>query len=214
MEVCEASSSRLDPTTGALLVRCKGPSVSDDDDEQRPDYGELPFFGCPGVTSKPAPADKDGTAAEYAVEKVPGSDGIVVGGRDVRTADVIEELGDGETCLHATGKGFGSRVFCKDNLVAIVVGDDVVINIDRREQKIQIAAFEQMFEMNGKTKEINLTTGDAGLQIGHGKVIVHGELVPGKGNVRALKFMLGPITGSPGGAGSVPLFACTGMSPG
>lgn len=214
LRFCEASSSRLDEETNALLIRCKSAALSDDDDEDRPDFGDTIWATGLGLTARPAAANDEGAAQLLVDDGVPGVVGAVVGGHDPRAAEVAGELGEGETCLHSTGKGFDSRVFCKDGLVAIVVGDDLVLNLDRKHGVIQIMGFGLTFEMNRDTKEINLSTGSAGIQIGNGVVRVHGELVPGTGNAAGLKVMLGPAAGSPGGGAAAPLVPMFGCSPG
>lgn len=170
-QLCEAGSSELHAGTGSLLVQCKAAPV-DEDGEEAPDYGRAIFASCLGVTARPAPADDSGAAELLVDDDVPGLDGVVIGGRDPRSADVIAELGDGETCLHSTGPGFGSRVFCKDQLVAIVVGDDTVINVDRKNKKITVAGFGCVFEMSDAQGIVLGEPGGAALILKNGSAML------------------------------------------
>ena len=188
--------------------------TTNDDDEDAPDFGDVPFANALGITARPRQHDKDGGPELIVDDSVPGVDGVAVGGRDTTTADVTAALGDGETCLHSTGKGFLSRVFCKKQAVAIVVGSGVGMNISAKQKKIQMFAPEMMLELNWGSKEIGIFAGGTGLQIGNGIVrVLGGDLVFGAGNP-PLKVMLGPTTGSPGGGAAAPLVAASGVSPG
>lgn len=110
-------------------------------------FGEVDLVSSLGVTALPAPADSNGDAAEgFIVRDVAGTNGIVIGARDERTADITAQLAPGETCLHATGKGFESRVFCKEKTVSAVVGNKAVMVLELEAFKIAVGG--NTFEMS------------------------------------------------------------------
>jgi hypothetical protein len=172
---CTLGSSSLDESTNSLLVQCKAAALGSD---EAPDYGDTPIACALGVTARPAPADDRGAAEALVDTGVPGLDGVVTAARDTRSADVVANLGPGETALHSTGKDFDSRVFCKDQILALVIGDDLVMVMDRKEKKISIAGFGLAFEMSEK-QGIVLSDGGAGIQIKDGTVSITGQVVLG-----------------------------------
>lgn len=215
MRIARAFSSALDKATNALLIRTRGVSLDGEDELDADDFGDVPFAMAIGLTARPREVDDPEDAPEIVIDDdAPGLDGVAVGGRDASTADVTAALGAGETCLHSTGKGFASRVFCKDKLVAIVVGDGTGFQIDAKKQIIQLFGFGMILEFNKKAKEIRLDSGGTGIQIGNGAVRIYGgDLLFGSGNA-PLSVMLGPATGSPGGAASAPMIAAFGIKAG
>lgn len=206
-DLVDLGASKLDPKTNALLVQAKGAGVSEDD---APDYGEAPLFCALGVSARPAPANENGSAQGLSVD-VPGGDGAIAGARDTRTAAVYAELGPGETALHSTGENYDSRVFCKDQMVATIVGDDLAWVLDRKNRKVTLAAFGLVFEYSEEAG-INLTTGKAGIQIKDDVVSVYGKVVlGGRTPDPSQMIMLGPPTGSPGGGASAPMLPSMGV---
>lgn len=177
-EIVDLGAASLDDETNAVTYQAKGPTSGEGDDG--PDYGSAPVFSCLGVTSLPAPATPDGENAQGVCIEVPGLDGVIVGARDTRTADVVAKLAPGETCLHSTGDGFDSRVFCKDGILAMVVGDDVVFSLDRKNQKVSLAAFGHAFQIT-PTDGLVATdeTGKASIQLKNGLCILTGIVILG-----------------------------------
>jgi len=102
---------------------------------------------------------------------------VIVGGRDPRSGDVVAQLGPGETCLHSTGAGFESRVFCKDQLLALVVGGDLAFLMDRQNKKVQLAAFGHFFEMSADQGICFAESGGAALVLHDGKAVLKGASV-------------------------------------
>ncbi len=208
-DIVDLGSSTLDPKTNALLVQAKGAGVSDED---APDYGDAPMFCALGVSARPAPANENGSA-QGLIDGVPGADGAVVGARDTRSAKVYAELGPGETALHSTGEGFDSRVFCKDQSVSIVVGNDLAHVYDRKAKKVTLAAFGYVVEVSdGDGINLVSASGKASIQIIDDVVIVTGKLCLGGRTIDPSQMiMLGPPAGSPGGPAAAPLVPAMGV---
>lgn len=178
-DIVDLGTSKLDPKTNALLVQVKsGPCGVDESDA--PGVDDMPVLGALGVTAVPWPSNDNGRAQGLKVD-APGTNGVIAGMRDTRTAAVTAELGPGESCLHSTGPDFDSRFFAKDQLAAIVVGDDMALVMDRKEKQITITAFGVHFEISEKNGFMVMTDG-AMLQVGGGSVIATGKVVLGGRN--------------------------------
>lgn len=196
MEVVRLSAVELSKDTGAPVVQADIPITGDDDAES---LGSLDMMQALGVTAIPAAADKSGYSEGLVARNVNGSPGVILGGRDTRTADVIAQLSAGETCLHSTGPGMDSRVFCKDQVVAIIVGDDMIFSVDRGAGKIIANAFGNIFQIS-EDKGIELSSGSAGISIKGGNMAIYGNIsLGGMTPVLAL-----PVRGGPSPIGGVP----------
>lgn len=173
----------------------------------REDMGEVPLMFALGLTSLPAAPDENGQADGVALEGVGGFNSCVVGGRDTRCSDVAGKLKPGETCVHNTGgtSETRARVLLKENCAAIIVGNDLVQMLDRKNQKIQIIGFGGVFEMS-KAQGIVMTPkgGKCGIQLKEdGSVTIWGATVNLGGlsapGTPATAVLMGPsgITGVP-----------------
>jgi len=196
-DVCTLGAATLDPRTNACVVQAA--NELGDGDELEP-FGEVAFYGALGVTAMPAAADDAGSADAVIARGIGGADGAVIASRDVRTADVVAALKPGETCVHATGKGFDARTFYKRQMIANVIGDDFVMMMDRENKKFIISCFGMVFEMSGD-KGITLTDGSGGVNVKGGTVAVFGNVVLGGLTPNPAQ----PVLGGPGGTGG----ACT-----
>ncbi len=145
-DVVQLGTSHVDEETGAPVAQAVNPIGEDETDVEQ--HGDVDLMCALGVTALPAPKTKAGVAEGVILKGCGGTEGVCVGARDTRSNKVVGELAPGETCLHSTGDGFDSRVFCKEELVSIVVGNDIVMTLDRAAKKIQIAGFGAMFEMS------------------------------------------------------------------
>jgi hypothetical protein len=193
-EFVDLGSARLDPQTNALLVQGKtGPCGTDENDA--PDLGDAPIMCALGVTSLPWPSNDNGRAQGIKLD-VPGTNGVVVGARDTRSAKVVAEMSAGESSLHSTGPDFDSRFFAKDQLAAIVVGDDMAFSMDRKEKQITISAFGCHFELS-EANGIVLMAGGAMLQLHAGVASLVGQVVLGGRNP------VQPMLMGPGGPATV-----------
>lgn len=161
LDIITLGAATLDPKTKVAQVQAVRETPSPDVTET---IGEVPMMNALGLTALPAAADSAGRA-EGVVCSAGGLDGVCIGGWDTRTADVTGELRPGETCLHATGPNFKSRVFCKDRILALVVGNDMVLTLDKVAGKIQIAGLGGIIEMTADGIRLVGPGGKAGIMI-------------------------------------------------
>lgn len=177
MDLVDLGGSKLDERTNALLVQCKAAPVGDDENEA-PGFENTPVFGSVGVTCRHWPKDERGHAQAVLFEELPGSNGVVGGMRDPRVADVVAELGEGESCLHSTGPKFDARVFCKDQLVSIIVGDDTTITVDRKNKKIVISGWGRSIQLS-EADGISMACDGSLFQMKDGVTCITGKVVLG-----------------------------------
>jgi len=207
-ELVDLGASGLDERTNAVWAQCKGAPVSDEDD---PDYGKSPMMCSLGVSARPAPATQAGRAQGVTV-RVDGFDGVVVAGHDPRAASVFGQIEPGETALHATGEGYDSRVLCKNQLVAIIVGDNYVVSVDRDNKQIVLncpGGTIKIGEDDGIVLRDN--TGKAGIQIIDGAVIIEGQVVLGGRTPTMAVAQVPPTVGIPTTGPGVPVPAAAGV---
>jgi hypothetical protein len=174
MDIVKLAASRRDDETNAPIVQALQ-ELGEGDLES---FGEVAMYGALGVIALPAPADNDGNAEGVLVDGLANSNGAVIAARDTRTASVAAQMAPGETALVSTGKGFDSRVLCKDRLVAIVIGDDFAVVHDGKGEKYSITAFGLHFEMS-KRQGFLLESGGAGISINNGVVHIRGKVILG-----------------------------------
>lgn len=178
-DLVDIDSASRDPDTNTLLVSAKSAQVGDTEDEA-PSFDKIPFFGSLGLVAIPWPKDDAGQAQGVVDEGAGGQAGVITSMRDLRAAGVVEELGPGETAIHATGPDFGSRIFLKKQLVAVMVGDDCAIVLDRENGRFTISCFGLHFEMS-EANGVVVTTGGAtsqwkeGLQSHMGAIVLGGR---------------------------------------
>lgn len=203
--------------TGTPKIQASTPVDNDDDDTDS--FGQLDLFQSLGVTSVPWPKDKDGYA-EGAVARGAGNrDGIIVGARDTRTANVVGNIEPGDTIVHSTGPAQAAQVQLKEKRrqVAIVTkrknDEGIAIVLDGVGDSVQILAFGAVFEM--KPGEITMSNGrGATIALQGGNICLMGNVVLGAAPNPAMRFMIGPMAGSPGGSAAAPLMAAKGIYPG
>ncbi len=178
-DIVDIGSSKLDPDTNVLLVQAKAAQMGDDEDDA-PGYDDTPVYGQLGLQARPYHKTNEGNAQAIVDTSLPGTSGVITAMRDARAASakVVEELGEGETALHATGPGFDSRVFCKEQMVAVMVGDDVAIVADRENKVVSVTAFGHHFELSDRNG-ISMVADGAGIQIKGGTVCITGQVVLG-----------------------------------
>jgi hypothetical protein len=208
LDLVDLAASGLDSETNAIWVQCKGAPVSDD---EAPDYGQAPFMCSLGLSARPAPADDSGNA-QGVVAAVAGIDGVCIGGFDPRSTEVFGELKPGETALHATGKGFDSRVLCKDKMIACVVSDDMAFVMDRKKNQISEACGGYARKVSEEDGWLFLDkSGSAGIQIKDGVVTIFGTVVLGGRMAGFAVAQVPPTVGLPATGPLVPVPAAPGV---
>lgn len=178
-DLVDIDSAVRDPDTNTLRATAKSAQVGDSPDEA-PSFDGMPIFGTLGVVAIPWPSDSTGGAQGIVEEGLGGQNGVITAMRDLRAAGVVEELGPGETAIHATGPDFDARVFLKKQLAAVMVGDDCAIVMDRETKKFSISCFGLHFEMS-EENGVCVSTGGAtsqwkgGLQSHMGQIVLGGR---------------------------------------
>lgn len=173
-DIVDMGASELS-SDNVVVAQCQGSQV---DDDEAPDYGEVPVMFGLGFAARPAPADEDGNAQGIVATSVPGFEAVCVGAFDPRSTETYKELGPGETAVFATGKEYNSRLLCKDQQIAMVVGDDTIIAIDRRGSKIAISGFGATIELS-RQGGIVLAQGGAAIIMRGGTISLVGNVVLG-----------------------------------
>lgn len=173
-EIAEFGASRLGKKSGLIFAQGRGEEV---DDDEAPDYGQMPMFNCLGILSRPAPADERGSA-QGIVFSTTGFDAVCVGATDVRTTDMAGDLEPGDTAILGTSREHQCRTVYKKKRVVTQVGDDMVFDLDREAEHILISAFKMSISMTKKDGLV-LTTGDATLSIKGGVIMANGQCILG-----------------------------------
>lgn len=163
-DVCTMGAATLNAETNVLTVELSNESGLDGDNEP---LGTAPMMSCLGVTA--LPAGPSGTGHADAVVMRPCGPYVagIIGGSDTRSADVIGQLKPGETAVHNTGGSAAkrSRAFFKEDCASIIVGNDLVLMLDRKNSKITITGFGSIFEMSAAQGITMMTKG--------GKAAIH-----------------------------------------
>jgi hypothetical protein len=151
---------------GSIAWRAYAPLTGDDDTE---DFGDLAVYQSLGVTSRPFPADDDGRA-EGAVLRGAGGLGILFGGRDSRCSGIYGQLGDGDSCLHATGPDAIAQVQTKANRQVVgftkdADGDGMIQLLDGDAGKVQISYAGAIIEINKAEGHVLIVSPSGGASI-------------------------------------------------
>jgi len=207
LDLVDISSARRDPKTNAILVQLKSSQVGKDESDA-PGFDDAPLFNALGVSAIPWGADERGNAQALVCEDVAGSTGVCVSPRDTRVANVVEELGPGETCIHATGPGFGTRIFLKKQLIAAIIDDDCVLTLDRENKKFAVSLFGLHLELSAENGFLVSADG-AQYQIKGGAHSLIGSVILGGRTPLGYLFMSPTATPPLGVAPGVPIVPLT-----
>jgi hypothetical protein len=170
IDICTLGETALNAQTNVMTVKLSREVGLDGDSEP---CGVAPMFQCLGVTSIPAPPDDKGHAEGLVMMPCGPYVSGIVGGNDTRSASVVGQMTVGDTCLHGTHSDpdVRARVFCKDNLLAVLVGNDTAIVVDRGSKAITINdASGNQFEMSDANGIYMGEAGGAWMQLKAGKI--------------------------------------------
>ena len=167
-DVCNLTTSELDEETNSLLIQATINITGAEGDEEH--FGAVPIMSQLGVTAIPAPIDENGRAEGVILRGIAGVDGIIVGGRDTRTASVYASLQPGDTCLHSTAKGAAAQFQAKANRQAIIATKDksektMIFVLDGKNDKVQLAAFGAIIEIDKAKDQVFITNPSGGCSI-------------------------------------------------
>jgi hypothetical protein len=176
LDLVDLGASGLNETNNTVWVQCKGAPVAED---EAPDYGQTLYMPCLGVAGRPAPAN-DAGSAQAVVAEVPGYSGVCIGAYDPRASKIFGKIGPGETAVFSTGDGYDSQILLKDQLLAMIVGNDMVTVMDRKKKQIAWAVGGYAGNVSEENGWLFLDkSGTAGIQIKDGCVYVFGQVVLG-----------------------------------
>ena len=212
LEIAKLGASRL-VDSGLPVVTATNAVTGDDDVEH---FGEVDVYGALGVTARPWPADDAGHAEGIIARGAGNTEGVLLGARDRRSGKIYGALADGDVCLHSTGPKQAAQVLCKEesSTVALMTKDtsakDIGLVINGAENRSQWFARGAQIQLCEDGSILIKEKGGAGIHLKDGNLIFYGTPLIGKGVPPNVYFMLGPVTGSPGGAASVPMVPCQG----
>ncbi len=196
-----------DPSTNTLKADAKSSQIGDTEDDA-PGFDAAPIFGSLGIVAIPWPKDSTGGPQGIVEENLGGQNGIITNIRDLRTAGVVEELGPGETAIYSTGPDFGSKIFLKKKVLALMIDDDIALNIDKENKKLTFTGFGCHFEIS-EDNGIVLTSGGATSQWKDGMQSHMGQIVLGGRNpLFPLAQMMVPVL-----VGVAPMSPIVGIGP-
>lgn len=176
-DLIDISSASRDPDSNTLIASCKSAQIGDEEDDA-PSFDNAPIFGSLGLIAVPWPADSTGRPQGLIEEGLGGQNGIITNIRDLRAAGVVEELGPGETGIISTGPDFGSKVFLKKKLIAMMIDDDVALVIDKENKRLTFTGFGCHIEAS-EANGIVMTHGGATSQWKDGTQSHMGQIVLG-----------------------------------
>lgn len=172
--------------------------------------GDSDVMQALGLAAMPYPADASGFGQAIVVQGVEGFVGVVIGARDTRNASIVGKLKPGDVTLHTTGPGSVAQCFLKHEkkqagfATEDANGKTILFLLDGKNRKGQWSQNGAMIEI-GPDGSITFTAKGGASLVLSDKVYVVGELsLPGM--LPNMALMQGPPTGSPGGAGALPLF--------
>lgn len=176
MTITSLGASGLHEKTNVPWAQCKDAPVGE---QEASDWGRSIIMNCLGVIARPAPADESG-AAQGIIAEVAGTNGVCIGGYDSRSAKMAGEISPGETAIGATGKDFDARALFKDQRLALLVGDDHVVMIDRKKELIDIRCPGGVIRVS-KKGGVNLMSkgGKSSIQLKGSFAALLGEVVLG-----------------------------------
>lgn len=179
-----------------------------------------------GIASRPYPADENGRAEGIVARGVTGRSACYLGARDTRSATIVGNLRDGDTVLHSTGPQQAAQVQCKEDKRQVVMatkdpaGKTMVCMLDGTTNKFQVVLNGMILEMNGETKTITLSNGQASIIMQGSTIALDGDVIlggtiPDPVNKIVCSPAVGPAplpaaTGSP--AVGIPIAASKGVS--
>jgi len=185
-QLVELGVTTLDKETNLLATQATVPITSEEDDKAS--FGDCGTISALGLTSRSYPPTSDGHADGILLSGVGNQDGVIVGGRDPRCANVYGKLGPGDTALHSCAPGAASQVLCygsdkNGNKVAMMTegtnGKNMTVTLDGVGNQIVISGFAAAITIN--EDGILLGKGNSSIKITDSGIFITGELTVGNG---------------------------------
>lgn len=152
------------------------------DGETEP-LGNAPNLCALGITALPLGPSDAGHAEGVVLSPCGSYTSGIIGATDTRCADVIGELAPGETAVHSTGEDATkrARLFCKENSLSLIVGNDTVFVMDRENKAINLTAFGHTFEISEGNGIMMAEKDGAWIQLKGGKATISGSSTTASG---------------------------------
>lgn len=177
-DVCTLGAATRNSETNVVTVEVSRETGLDGEAEP---MGTAPMLMAVGLTALPAGPSDTGHAEGVLLSPCGPYTAAIVGGTDSRCADVIGLMKAGETCAHNTGgtPETRARTFYKENCISSIVGNDLMLILDRKNEKIVITGFGHIFEMSKAQGVImGAKGGTNGIQLKEdGSVTIWGSVV-------------------------------------
>jgi hypothetical protein len=184
LEIVTLDAPTLDPKTNLPVIRATVPLSAEAGTTDVEEFGNIDSAMCLGVTALPAAADANGHAEGIVERGCGNTDGVIVGGRDSRCASVVGNLKAGDTALHSTDSNASAQVQCKATRnIAIMTkdsdGHNMLVTVDGKNDKIQIAAFGGIIEMTKEQIMLTDPSGKSSIVMKDGTICLVGKIVLG-----------------------------------
>jgi hypothetical protein len=170
-DVCTLGAATLNDVTKVITVEISREFGLDGEFEP---IGSAPLMQALGVSSLPVGPSDDGHADGIIMSPCGSYNAAIVGASDTRCADVYGELLPGDTCLHSTGPDSAnrSRVFCKDGVLALLVGNDATMVFDRPNKTVSVVAFGHAVEVSDANGIYLAESGGSSLRLSGGEAVL------------------------------------------
>lgn len=184
IDICKLDTSALDPDTGLPTVRATSPIVGETDENDVEEFGLIDSMQCLGVTALPATADDTGHAEGAVARNAGNTDGLVLGARDARCTGVYGNLKAGDSCLHSTDPAASAQFQAKASRIACIAtkdgdGNTMLLALDGKNDKVQIAAFGGIVEMTKDKITITSPSGGCSIMMQDDTIILAGKVILG-----------------------------------
>lgn len=173
----DIGSSKLDADSNVLLVQVEN-SITDDV------HNDCYVYGALGVTSRPYPADDNGSVEAFFMDSGTSYTSIIAM-RDTRCASIYGALKPGDTVLHSHGINQCAQVQLKDEKKQVVLvtetSDDkhAMVLLDGVEDKLLMSLKGYVIQISDDGIALTDKTGEAGIFIKDGTVAIMGKVVLG-----------------------------------
>lgn len=211
-----------DPETNAPLAEAFVPmDESGTDESKRVPVGTVPLMPCLGIVAMPAAPDTNGHAEAIIAENVGGLPAVCVGGWDTRSHKMCANIKPGDLIVHSVGESQSAQLQLKDGTRQAVLatkskktGKQMLVVLDGEDGVIQVLANGGAFQIDADGNiAMSSPNGQNGISVTNDNVWIRGSVLLGGQKADPIwKVMLGPATGSPGGAASVPMIAAPGVN--
>ena len=170
-DVCTLGAATLNSQTKVVTVELSRETGLDGEGEP---MGTAPMLMALGHAALPIGPDDKGHAEGVLLSPCGPYTAAIIGANDTRSASVYGELAPGETAIFSTGADATkrARVFCKEDSLSLLVGNDTLILVDRKNKAINISGFGHTVEISDANGILLAESGGACLRMTGGKLTV------------------------------------------